>query len=89
MQWISKEELESELVESIGDLDYRNFVTAMERLFSLPYSYRVKDFILKYRKPLLTQTNTYDIVQPKYDTDGRMYVTTYGWCCGFFCPVFW
>lgn len=78
MQWLSKDELENELVESIGDLDYRNFVIAIERLCLLPYSYRIKDFILKYRKPLLTNSNTYEITKPKYDADGRMYVTTYG-----------
>lgn len=78
MQWIAKEELENELVETLADLEYRNFVNAMDRLVSLPYSYRVKDFISKYRKPLLVQTNTYEIAKPKYDADGRMYVTTYG-----------
>lgn len=78
MQWISQDELENELVETIGELEYRNFITAIERLCLLPYSYRIKDFILKYRKPLLMQTNTYEIATPKYDADGRMYVTTYG-----------
>ncbi len=78
MQWITKDELENELVESIGDSDYRNFVVAIERLCLLPYSYRIKDFIMKYRKPLLTQTSASEVAQPKYDADGRMYVTTYG-----------
>ncbi|XP_037027846.1 28S ribosomal protein S9, mitochondrial [Bradysia coprophila] len=76
-QWVSKDDLENILVETIGDLDYQNFITAMERLCSLPYSYRLKDFIMKYRKPLLARTNVYEIAKPKYDTDGRMYVTTY------------
>lgn len=84
MQWIAKDDLENKLVESIGDLDYRNFVSAMERLCTLPYSYRIKEFILKYRKPLLMQTNTYEIAKPKYDADGRMYVTTYGSFSGFY-----
>lgn len=81
MQWISKDELENELIEIIGDPDYRNFVSAMERLCSLPYSYRVKDFISKYRKPLLVQSKVYEVAKPKYDADGRMYVTTYGSFC--------
>lgn len=77
MQLITKDELENELVETIANKDYQSFVSAMERLCSLPYSYRIKDFILKYQKPLLVQSNTYEIVKPKYDADGRMYVTTY------------
>jgi len=77
MQWISKNDLETELVEALSDLEYRNFVNAMERLCSLPYSYRLKDFIVKYRKPLLVQSTTYEIAKPKFDADGRMYVTTY------------
>lgn len=78
MQWLSKDDLETELVELIGDVEYKNFVNAMERLSSLPYSYRIKDFILKYRKPLQTHAMAYEVVKPKYDADGRMYVTTYG-----------
>lgn len=75
--WINKDQLESVLVETIGDSDHSRFVDAMERLCKLPYSYRFKDFIMKYRKPLISESNRYEIVQPKYDADGRMYVTTY------------
>lgn len=78
MQWITKEDFETSLVETIGDIDYKNFIAAMERLCSLPYSYRAKDFISKYLKPLSAQANAYEIAKPKYDADGRMYVTTYG-----------
>lgn len=76
-QWITKDELENILVETIGDVDFKHFITAMERLCQLPYSYRVKDFIMKYRKSLMSNTNRNEIVTPKYDADGRMYVTTY------------
>lgn len=86
--WINKDQLESVLVETIGDSDHSRFVDAMERLCKLPYSYRFKDFIMKYRKPLISESNRYEIVQPKYDADGRMYVTTYGRCWGFFVSLF-
>lgn len=50
----------------------------MKRLATLPYSYRIKDFINKYRKPLMIQTTTYDIPKVQYDKDGRSYITVYG-----------
>lgn len=76
--WISKEELENSLVETIADIEYSNFVTAMERLSSSPYSYRIADFIKKYRKPLMRQSNLYEIVQPQLDENGKFFVTIYG-----------
>lgn len=76
--WISKEELEDILVETIADIEYLNFTTAMERLASLPYSYRIADFIKKYRKPLMKQSNKYEIPQPQIDENGKFYVTVYG-----------
>lgn len=77
---MNKEELEQVLVEEIADIEYNNFVNAMDRLVSMPYSYKAHEFISKYRKPLMVQTNAYDILQPQYDEQGRMSVTTYGWC---------
>lgn len=50
----------------------------MERLCAHPYSYRIKDFILNYRKPLMSQTKTYEIPKPQYDEKGVAFITTYG-----------
>lgn len=77
-QWLSKEELEALLVENINDIDYQNFIAALERLLSLPYSYKVKDFIMKYRQELLVQKNKYVVAKPETDANGTQYVTTYG-----------
>ncbi|CAH0545876.1 unnamed protein product [Brassicogethes aeneus] len=76
-QWIDKDSLEAKLVETIGDKDYESFVQAFERLCSLPYSYKVKDFIMEYRKPLMSQTKAHDAPKPQYDENGRAFVTTY------------
>nr|CAD7429352.1 unnamed protein product [Timema monikensis] len=75
-QWLPKEQLEKLLVESLSDKDYQNFIVLMDRLVEHPYSYRVKSFYEAYRKPLLSQTKTYDIPKPLYDADGRAYITT-------------
>lgn len=65
-------------MEAIEDIEYNNFVSAMDRLSSLPYSYKAKEFIYTFRKPLISQSNTYEIPKPQYDEQGRMFVTTYG-----------
>lgn len=77
-EWINKDALENFLVEDIRDIEYNNFVNAMDRLANHPYSYRIKEYINKYRKPLMSQTTTYDIPQLQYDKDGRSFITVYG-----------
>lgn len=75
--WINKDQLEKILVESLTDLEYNNFLAVMERLLSLPYSYRHKEFIDKYRKPLAAQKFALEIPKPSYDEEGHAFVTTY------------
>jgi len=75
--WIDKITLEQKVVETLLDRDYNNFIAAMERLASLPYSYKVKDFIMKYRKPMSSQTQTYEAITPQVGEDGRQFVTVY------------
>lgn len=79
--WTSKEQLELKLVENIRDIEYNNFVNAMTRLANHPYSYRVKDFIEMYSRPLLNQTITLEIPKPQIDQDGRSFITVYGELC--------
>lgn len=70
--------LEAKVVESLSDRDYDSFVNVMDRLSSLPYSYRVKDFIMEYRKVLMSHSKTYDAIKPQISEDGRQFVTVYG-----------
>lgn len=77
-EWLSKEKLEDRLVEKIADIEYTNFVSAMERLLSIPFSYKAKEFIDKYRVPLIAQTTVDEVPKPQYDDKGVAYVTTYG-----------
>lgn len=76
-QWLDKQLLEKKLVETITDRDYDGFLSVMERLSKLPYSYRVKDFIMEYRKPLMNQTRAYEAIKPQVGEDGRQFVTVY------------
>jgi small subunit ribosomal protein S9 len=72
--------LEIKLVETIRDIEYNNFVSAITRLANSPYSYRSKDFIDQYRRPLIDQNITIDIPKPQIDQDGRSFITVYGEC---------
>ncbi|KFD50204.1 hypothetical protein M514_08949 [Trichuris suis] len=47
--WISLEELEKHLTERISEVQYNNFIVAMNNLASQPYSYRERDFIMQFR----------------------------------------
>ncbi|XP_063709143.1 small ribosomal subunit protein uS9m [Culicoides brevitarsis] len=75
--WVPKDRLEKMLVETIMDREYEQFVAAFDRLVALPYSYKVKDLIDKYRKPLLEQNKTAEIPEVQYDEKGRAFITTY------------
>ncbi|XP_021913305.1 28S ribosomal protein S9, mitochondrial [Zootermopsis nevadensis] len=74
--WLPKNEIERTLVENLKDREYSNLISVLERLLEHPYSYRIKDFIQKFRKPMLSQTSLLDIPKPQYAADGRAYVTT-------------
>lgn len=75
---LEKVDLEKKIVETVTDKDYNQFVEAIERLCSLPYSYKIKEFILEYKRPLVSQITTMETTKPKYDESGRAFITTYG-----------
>lgn len=77
-QWFNKDSLEEKLVETIQDKEYNTFINAIDRLSMMPYSYRVKDFVMGYCSPLIKQLRDAEIPKPMYDSEGRAYVTTYG-----------
>ncbi|EDW15331.1 28S ribosomal protein S9, mitochondrial [Drosophila mojavensis] len=76
-QLLPKDQLERVLVEHIADIEYQNFTNAMDRLISLPYSYKSKAFIERYLKPLIDQSKQLEVPKPKIDEQGRQYITTY------------
>ncbi|KAK9882094.1 hypothetical protein WA026_018940 [Henosepilachna vigintioctopunctata] len=76
-QWSDKQSLEAILLETITDKEYESFLSAMEALCKLPYSYRSKDFVMKYMRPLMSQSNSTEAPKPSYDEDGRAFITVY------------
>lgn len=76
-EWLPQEMLELKLVETIRPVEYRYFMSLMDRLANHPYSFRVKDFIHAYRKTLLKQNVALDIPKPHIGEDGRAFITVY------------
>lgn len=75
--WVTKDQLEKIIVENILDIEYENFIKLMERLIALPFSYRYKEFVEKYRKPLAAQRFALEIPKPSFDENGRAFITTH------------
>ncbi|XP_050300757.1 28S ribosomal protein S9, mitochondrial [Anthonomus grandis grandis] len=76
-RWVTKEQLEKKLVETLTDKEYASFINVMERLASLPYSYKAKDLILSHREDLMSHTETYEAIKAQIGEDGRQFVTVY------------
>jgi small subunit ribosomal protein S9 len=71
---MNKKELETLCVETIADGEYAEFITVLERLLELPFSYRVKDEVFKYRVTDITSQSTQLFLTPEYDQEGRAFV---------------
>lgn len=76
--WFTKEQLEKQIIETIKDVQYDEFLAVMQRLLNHPYSYECKDFIMQNRRNLIVKQKGREIIEPKIGEDGRKYVTTYG-----------
>ncbi|KAM9327975.1 small ribosomal subunit protein uS9m [Pholidichthys leucotaenia] len=51
-RWLTKEELEAFLVETISTNDYDLFIRLMERMLTLPYCATEEEFVLRFRRQL-------------------------------------
>uniref|UniRef100_A0AAG5DFA8 Small ribosomal subunit protein uS9m n=1 Tax=Anopheles atroparvus TaxID=41427 RepID=A0AAG5DFA8_ANOAO len=76
-EWQPKELLEKKIVETITDIEYDNFVNAMNRLVNHPLSECAKEFLKEYSKPLISKLENDSIPTPQHDSDGRQFVTIY------------
>jgi small subunit ribosomal protein S9 len=73
-RWLNKQELETMCVETISDKEYAEFINTLSRLLELPFSYRVKDEIFKYRVTDIAAQSAQSYLTPDYDEDGRAFV---------------
>lgn len=79
-RWVNLKELKTMLLEpDLKDDHLTEILTAFERLIELPFAYKVKDFIFKFRRELgEISTATKDISKPEYDLEGRSFVEHIG-----------
>uniref|UniRef100_A0A1B6D3Y2 Small ribosomal subunit protein uS9m n=1 Tax=Clastoptera arizonana TaxID=38151 RepID=A0A1B6D3Y2_9HEMI len=71
----TKDEYQTMFVEELSNAEFNNFVLTLERLMAHPYSYRLKDEIMLYRKPIMLQSTTFEPLQVEVLEDGRQFVT--------------
>ncbi len=53
-------------------------MTAIERLVEHPFSYRVKDFVFKFRIPISNLQSMEEFLPPEYDEQGKAFVEAMG-----------
>lgn len=78
-EWITWPALQSKLLEHhIKEYQYKYLIQAMERLAHHPYSARIKDFFMRYRRELIAVTSQMEVTPLTYDEDGRPFATAEG-----------
>uniref|UniRef100_A0A3Q3NJE2 Small ribosomal subunit protein uS9m n=1 Tax=Mastacembelus armatus TaxID=205130 RepID=A0A3Q3NJE2_9TELE len=77
-RWLTKEELELLLVETISTHDYNHFIQLMERLLSLPYCATEEEFVLRFRRQLESQSTKQTVAPLEKDERGVAFSTSDG-----------
>lgn len=77
-EWIKKEEFEKMIIEEIDDNKFASFIEALNRLTEHPYSFRAKDFIMKFRKLKKVISAVLQIPPIQNMENGQPYVTAEG-----------
>ncbi|XP_029303818.1 small ribosomal subunit protein uS9m [Cottoperca gobio] len=72
-RWLTREELETLLVEAIGPNNYDRFIQLMERLLSLPYCATEEKFVLSYRRQIEAQSSKQTMPTLQHDDRGVAY----------------
>ena len=57
---------------------YNEFISALERLVEHPFSYRVKDFLFRFRIPISSLQSMDTFVAPELDEEGKAFVEAIG-----------
>jgi len=74
-KWMGKKEMSKKLIEDLTDKEYEDLINGYERLLELPFSYKSKDFLFKYRVPISDViSSAKEIVKPEYDAEGQSFV---------------
>ncbi|XP_076008646.1 small ribosomal subunit protein uS9m [Genypterus blacodes] len=77
-RWLTKEEMETSLMEPISPFDYEHFIQLMERLISMPHSIREEEFVLRYRQQIQVQSRKEMVAELQKDERGVAFCTADG-----------
>ncbi|XP_078100104.1 small ribosomal subunit protein uS9m [Sander vitreus] len=77
-RWLTKEELEALLVETISTHDYDRFIRLMERLLAMPYCATEQEFVLCYRRQLEALSSKQMVPTLERDDRGVAFSTAEG-----------
>jgi len=77
-RWMTHEEVSKACLETLSEAEYNEFILVLERLVSLPFSYRVKDDIFKWRVKEAAGIAVKDFITPQFDEKGRAFVEVEG-----------
>jgi len=77
-RWVTQEEMQKICLENISENEYKDFLQVLERLVSLPFSYRVRDDIFKWRIKEEDSAAQKDFIAPQFDEKGRAWVEVEG-----------
>jgi len=73
-RWVTHEELNKQLLEDVSEGEFQEFVILLERLLELPFSYRVRDELFKYRVVSGETAGQQEFFVPQFDDQGRAFV---------------
>uniref|UniRef100_A0A8C6SQP7 Small ribosomal subunit protein uS9m n=1 Tax=Neogobius melanostomus TaxID=47308 RepID=A0A8C6SQP7_9GOBI len=77
-QWMLKEELEGELLETISPHDYTHFIQLMERLLTMPYCANEEEFVMRFRRQLEAPATAQMVPELQRDEQGVAFCTADG-----------
>ncbi|GAB1863079.1 28S ribosomal protein S9, mitochondrial [Camponotus japonicus] len=72
--WLSKKDIEDQLLETLIDIEYNYLITSLERLCNHPLSRHATDYIMKYRKVLIRHSQEITVPPLEHDSTGRPYI---------------
>merc|ERR550519_91460 len=73
-RWVTREELNKIVLEEVTEVEYADFITTLERLVEMPFSYRVKEELFEWRVDSHEMISQQKFVIPEFDEDGRALV---------------
>jgi len=73
-RWVTVEEMSKICLETVTEAEHKEFLIVLERLTSLPFSYRVRDEIFKWRMKEVALADKQQFITPKFDEQGRAWV---------------